>query len=128
MLRRTFIQKNLKAAISSISQELQLGELNAGCFDGKVWKAGGEIVNAMSPIDGNPTGLRVQLATTDDYERCITNAKAAQRDWATYPGNRIETLTPCPFGAKSTGSYGTKILSDLGDYTQLRSPQSFLER
>ena len=100
MLRRTFIQKNLKAAISSISQELQLGELNAGCFDGKVWKAGGEIVNAMSPIDGNPTGLRVQLATTDDYERCITNAKAAQRDWA---------LTPAPIRGEVVRQLGDEL-------------------
>jgi aldehyde dehydrogenase family 7 protein A1 len=86
--------------VNSVAHDLQLGEVNAGCFDGKSWKAGGEVINAMSPIDGDPLGLRVQLATTDDYERCITNARAAFKEWA---------LTPAPIRGEVVRQLGDEL-------------------
>jgi len=72
-------------------EKLGLRNLNSGVFDGQ-WKAGGEIVEQFSPIDGKPIG-RVQLASTEDYERAITKAEAAFQKWRSIPAPvRGETI------------------------------------
>lgn len=112
---------SLKSILKSVAGELQLDEVNAACFDGKVWKATGETVNAMSPIDGNPSGLRVQLATPADYERCITNAKAAQREWQ---------LTPAPVRGEIVRQIGEelrKYLNPLGKLLAIEVGKIFPE-
>src|SRR3989441_9400197 len=72
-------------------RRLGIDDLNPGVFDGQ-WSATGDIVEALSPIDGKPLA-RVRLATAEDYERAVERAQQAFGKWRTVPAPvRGETI------------------------------------
>src|SRR2546425_5155181 len=72
-------------------RRLGIDDLNPGVFDGQ-WSATGDIVEALSPIDGKPLA-RVRLATAEDYERTVQRAHDAFLKWRTVPAPvRGETI------------------------------------
>jgi aldehyde dehydrogenase family 7 member A1 len=87
MLRRSVPRKlaeSIKKAYPFL-EELGIKDVNAGCFDGKEWKASGKIVDSISPINGKPIGPKVQLATVEDTKRCIANLTATKKEWMMTP-------------------------------------------
>lgn len=98
----------LSAAIKSaypFLEELGIEDVNAGCFDGKTWKASGEVVDCYSPINNKPIGPKVQMATKEDTLRCIANMMEAKKSWA---------LTPAP----KRGEIVRQIGDELRKYIQ----------
>lgn len=91
MLRRTFATKALSAAIAAkypFLKELGIEDTNAGCYDGKEWKASGALTKTYTPITGEELGPMVQVATTEDAARCIKNMNEAKAMWAKVPAPR----------------------------------------
>eukprot|EP00760_Papus_ankaliazontas_P028431 PhM_4_TR3707/c0_g1_i1/m.62847/K14085/ALDH7A1; aldehyde dehydrogenase family 7 member A1 len=121
MLRRSLCSFNVKSKVSKLAAQLQLSEVNAGCFDGKEWKASGEVVNVMSPIDGNPTGLRVQLSTPADYDRCASNATSAFKQWASMPAPARGEIV------RQIGDELRKVRDPLGELLALEVGKIFPE-
>ena len=78
------LSASVKAAYPFL-EELGIEDVNAGCFDGKGWKASGEVIESISPITGKPIGPKVQLATVEDTQRAIKNMMEAKRDWMSTP-------------------------------------------
>lgn len=111
MLRSTCRFLGLAAATKTaypFLEELEIHDVNDCCFDGKAWKASGELVDAISPIDGKPIGPKVRLATPADAQRCIDNMMAAKHDWM---------LTPAPKRGEIVRQIGDelrKYLDPLG--------------
>ena len=68
-------------------ETLGFQDVNAGCFDGKEWKATGQVVDAISPITNKPIGPKVQKATIEDAKRSIKNMMDVKKSWM---------LTPAP--------------------------------
>ncbi len=68
-----------------VTSLFKLGEVNSGSFGGDWLPVGGRpTLDCFSPIDGALLG-RVASATEDDYERVVTAATEAYRDWMRVP-------------------------------------------
>ena len=99
----------------------------------------------VAPVGRSPTGPF--LFPVQSCGDCSVGSSSDSLDCSTSGGRRLSYTIPplwkssAPHHSRmiSSGSlwfsiflffksFKTKILSDLGDYTQLRSPQSFLER
>lgn len=88
MLRRSISRFGLAASTSQaypFLEKLGLSDVNEGCFDGTQWKSSGEVVDSLSPINGQPIGPKVKLATPEDTKRCIENMMKAKKQWAVTP-------------------------------------------
>ena len=71
--------------MKDILKDLGLSDLNSGGGTGGVWlECEGEILESISPINGRTIG-RIQQATITDYEKVITRASEAFREWRTIP-------------------------------------------
>src|SRR4051812_17330774 len=72
-------------------EKLGIADVNPGVFNGE-WAAHGEMVEQVSPINGEPIA-RVRLGTIDDYERTVTRARDAFLKWRSVPAPvRGETI------------------------------------
>jgi aldehyde dehydrogenase (NAD+) len=66
-------------------KELGLQEVNSGASTGVNWlKAGGEIIDSFSPVDGKKIGS-IKTANRNDYEKIIAISHAAFNTWRTMP-------------------------------------------
>ncbi len=74
------------AARDEIFRQLDLTTEEAGAFDG-TWRAGGELRDARSPIDGSVLA-RVRSADAADYERVAAAAARAFLTWREVPAPR----------------------------------------
>ena len=74
------------AARDEIFRQLDLASEEAGAFDG-TWRAGGELRDARSPIDGSVLA-RVRDANAADYERVAAAAMRAFLAWREVPAPR----------------------------------------
>ena len=87
-MRRSFSRWALSAGTKSaypFLEKLGIEDENPGCFDGESWKASGNVVDSLSPINGKPIGPKVRLATPQDAERCVANMMKAKKDWMMVP-------------------------------------------
>ncbi|KAI3385250.1 hypothetical protein SNEBB_001743 [Seison nebaliae] len=65
-------------------KRLDINERNCGVFDGREWKANGEMRKSFCPTTGNVIG-EVQEGTKEDYERVVRNSLKAYKEWAKVP-------------------------------------------
>jgi len=71
--------------MKDILNNLGLSELNSGAGTGSIWlECGGEILESVSPIDGQIIG-RVRQASATDYDKVATRARAAFKEWRMVP-------------------------------------------
>ncbi|MDN3596082.1 L-piperidine-6-carboxylate dehydrogenase [Zunongwangia endophytica] len=70
--------------IDKALKELGLQEINNGTSTGKDFFGNGEIIESYSPVDGALIG-KVKATTADDYEKVITTAEKAFKEWRTMP-------------------------------------------
>lgn len=86
MLRRSVLARRAPDLSFLSKIGISTTEVNAGCFDGKQWKASGPVVDVISPITGKPLGgVKVQLATPADARRCIDNQLEVKKRWMETP-------------------------------------------
>jgi aldehyde dehydrogenase (NAD+) len=68
-----------------ILQELDLLEENSGAGTGSTWlQCGGEILESVSPVDGQIIG-RVRQASAADYDKVAARAREAFKEWCMVP-------------------------------------------
>lgn len=83
-MNRKLSSTSVAAMARAIFPKLGLSaKINAGVFGG-AWRAGGEVIEKRSPIDGSVLA-RVRHATGDDYERAVTAAQRAFLTWRELP-------------------------------------------
>ncbi|WP_304132911.1 L-piperidine-6-carboxylate dehydrogenase [Mesonia mobilis] len=70
--------------IDKALEELGLQDINNGTSTGKDFFSGGEIIESYSPVDGALIG-KVKATTPEDYEKVITTAEKAFKEWRTMP-------------------------------------------
>lgn len=70
--------------ISAELKELGIKQSNAGCSTGQKFFASGDEIQSSSPVDGLHIGS-VQGATREDYDRVMTTAMAAFKEWRLVP-------------------------------------------
>jgi len=70
--------------IDKALKELGLQETNNGTSTGKDFFSSGEIIESYSPVDGALIG-KVKATTKEDYEKVITTAEKAFKEWRTMP-------------------------------------------
>src|SRR6056297_1906415 len=70
--------------IEKALKELGLKEINNGTSTGKDWFSNGEVIESYSPVDGALIG-KVKATTKEDYEKVITTAEKAFKEWRTMP-------------------------------------------
>ncbi|UCG21565.1 MAG: aldehyde dehydrogenase family protein [Deltaproteobacteria bacterium] len=71
--------------MKAILKDLGLSDVNPGAGTGTTWlKCGGEILESVSPIDGQIIG-RVRQASVADYDKVATKASAAFKEWRMVP-------------------------------------------
>ncbi|UAB82005.1 aldehyde dehydrogenase family protein [Marixanthomonas sp. SCSIO 43207] len=70
--------------IEEAMKELGLNETNNGTSTGKNWFSNGEEIASYSPVDGKLIG-KVSATTKEDYEKVITTAEKAFKEWRTMP-------------------------------------------
>jgi len=63
-------------------KELGLEEDNLGCYNGK-WFANGKDIISVNPSNNKPIA-RVRGGTKEDYESCLSSMEQAQKFWASY--------------------------------------------
>ena len=64
---------------------LGLGDLNAGVSSGNEWlKGDGPLTESKTPVDGSVIA-KIQNASLEDYEKVITGAQDAFREWRRVP-------------------------------------------
>ena len=69
---------------TSFLEELGLGETNEGVSTGSKWVKGkGAYISSFSPVDGELIG-KVRGATQKDYEKVVTKAADAFKEWRTW--------------------------------------------
>jgi aldehyde dehydrogenase (NAD+) len=74
--------------MKAILKDLGLSDVNSGAGTGTTWlECGGEILKSISPINGQTIG-RVQQASRADYEKVISRAEEAFREWRMVPAPR----------------------------------------
>jgi aldehyde dehydrogenase (NAD+) len=70
--------------IDKALKELGLQDINNGTSTGKDFFSNGEIIESYSPVDGALIG-KVKATTKEDYEKVITTAEKAFKEWRTMP-------------------------------------------
>jgi aldehyde dehydrogenase family 7 protein A1 len=114
MLRRSrFPMAALSASIKTaypFLEKLGFSDVNEGVFDGHSWKASGDVVDCLSPIDGKPIGPKVRLGTPEDVKRCVDNMMKAKRDWM---------LMPAPKRGEIVRQIGDELRANLEPLGQL---------
>ncbi|MEM5786339.1 MAG: aldehyde dehydrogenase family protein, partial [Syntrophobacteraceae bacterium] len=66
-------------------ERLGLGDLNQGAGTGSAWiECGGEVLESLSPVDGQVLG-RVVQATPSDYDNVVEKAASAFGQWRMVP-------------------------------------------
>jgi aldehyde dehydrogenase (NAD+) len=71
--------------MKDILNQLGLSELNPGAGTGTTWlECGGEILESVSPIDGQIVG-RVRQASAADCDKVAARARAAFKEWCMVP-------------------------------------------
>ena len=70
--------------IDKALEELGLQDINNGTSTGKDFFSNGEIIESYSPVDGALIG-KVKATTPEDYEKVITTAEKAFKEWRTMP-------------------------------------------
>jgi aldehyde dehydrogenase (NAD+) len=89
-------------------EKLGIGEVNAGVFCGE-WKANGELVECISPIDGQVIA-RVQHANVSDYDNAIAKAREAFLNWR---------LTPAPVRGQTIRCFGEALRRTKAELAKL---------
>lgn len=70
--------------IDKALKKLGLQDINNGTSTGKDFFSNGEIIESYSPVDGALIG-KVKATTKEDYEKVITTAEKAFKEWRTMP-------------------------------------------
>jgi aldehyde dehydrogenase (NAD+) len=71
--------------IQSVLQELGMQDINPGVCTGTKWiETSGEVLTSYSPADGRPIAS-IRQATRDDYDKVVSQAKAAFKEWRMIP-------------------------------------------
>ncbi len=70
-----------------ILQELGIGEVNSGAYDGRWLETHGDLLECVSPATGAVIA-KVRQATAEDYERCVAAAHEAFLAWREVPAPR----------------------------------------
>jgi aldehyde dehydrogenase (NAD+) len=71
--------------MKDILKKLGLSDLNHGAGTGTTWlECGGEILESVSPIDGQILG-RIRQASGADYEEVVVRASGAFKEWRMVP-------------------------------------------
>lgn len=81
---RAFSSTGLTASKYPFLKELGISEHNHGVFDGKKWCGSGEVWTSINPSTGKPIAT-IQHGNAADYERCLENMSAVQRQWQRTP-------------------------------------------
>src|SRR5437879_5058000 len=89
-------------------QQLGIQKLNRGVFCG-TWRAGGPVIDRVSPIDGKVIA-RVQTAAPPDYERAVERARAAFLNWR---------ATPAPVRGETIRRFGLALRERKADLARL---------
>jgi aldehyde dehydrogenase (NAD+) len=75
----------MKKIVLDILKDLGLSDVNSGAGTGTNWlECGGEILESVSPIDGQIIG-RVRQASAADYDKVAAMASAAFKEWRMVP-------------------------------------------
>ena len=75
----------MKDILKKVLKEFDLQTLNCGAFNGQ-WleDVGGDTLESVSPIDDQVIG-KVKQAAAEDYERVVTQAQKAFKEWRMFP-------------------------------------------
>jgi len=89
-------------------QQLGIQKLNRGAFCGE-WRAGGPVVERVSPIDGKVIG-GVRTAAAADYEHALERAREAFLKWRS---------TPAPVRGETIRRFGVALRERKPDLARL---------
>jgi aldehyde dehydrogenase (NAD+) len=100
--------------MSDVLKTLGIENENLGAFCGE-WLGGGDMLESVSPIDGNVIG-RVKQATEADYERVVTRAHKAFLKWRDLPAPaRGETVRQLGNALREhKGALGALVTMEMG--------------
>ncbi|MDX1829631.1 MAG: aldehyde dehydrogenase family protein [Lutibacter sp.] len=114
----TTIDKTIQKSLDLLGVK----HLNQGTSTGNIFFGNGEIIDSISPVDGNLIG-KVTTTTKEDFEKVITTAKAAFKTWR---------LVPAPQRGEIVRQFGLKLrelkqpLGELVSYEMGKSLQEGL--
>lgn len=78
----------MKDILKEVLKEFDIQDLNYGAFNGKwLTDVGGDILESVSPINNQVIG-KVKQAKSEDYERVVTQAKQAFKEWRMIPASK----------------------------------------
>jgi aldehyde dehydrogenase (NAD+) len=114
----TTIDKTIQKSLDLLGVK----HLNQGTSTGNIFFGNGEIIDSISPVDGNLIG-KVTTTTKEDFEKVITTAQAAFKTWR---------LVPAPQRGEIVRQFGLKLrelkqpLGELVSYEMGKSLQEGL--
>lgn len=107
--------------VSQALRNLGLLEINLGTSTGKVWLDSGESsISSYSPADGELIG-KVQVTSSEDYEKVITQAQIAFEKWRTIPAPHRGEIV------REIGNALREVKADLGKLVSYEMGKSYQE-
>jgi aldehyde dehydrogenase (NAD+) len=114
----TIIDKTIQKSLDLLGVK----HLNQGTSTGNIFFGDGEIIDSISPVDGNLIG-KVTTTTKEDFEKVITTAQSAFKEWR---------MIPAPQRGEIVRQFGLKLrelkqpLGELVSYEMGKSLQEGL--
>jgi len=114
--------------IENALEKLGVKEINQGTSTGSNWFSEGEMIPSYSPVDGKLIG-KVTTTTREDYEKLITTAQTAFKEWRAVPapqrgemvrqfGNKLRELKE-PLGQLVSYEMGKSLQEGYGEVQEM---------